>query len=310
MMKMSKAQRTAILRADDKGPMCRGGFGGCGTPSTLGVLHREGWARDGYVTLAGLIAAGVDMDAIHGEAIEANDAFDRLAAKLKQAMIEIGEAQREQATPAYRHFAEATRQAGSYRGGLDILHVEALKEDGDRNAREFDRVQRVYNASHLRGEGGRVYDSRKAHVMAWEEHIERAMMAHLAEADAASTAKMRDIDQARSMAIAEHEMRDDRRSGCEGGMWCRCDASTPCPGATDGYSGRFVREGTDMLKLDVEGELVAAQRRAHGMRDYELLNAYAAWSARTVGPPTDHEALPYFEVLCVYRAELLRRLRR
>lgn len=65
-----------------------------------------------------------------------------------------------------------------------------------------------------------------------------------------------------------------------------------------------------MSKLDVAAELHFARSAAPEMDNHELLNAYGVWSVRTAGPNIDHEALPHFEVLCVYRAELLCRLQR
>jgi hypothetical protein len=65
-----------------------------------------------------------------------------------------------------------------------------------------------------------------------------------------------------------------------------------------------------MLKLNIAAELEFARSTAPEMDDHELLGAFAVWSVRTAGPNVDREALQHFEVLCVYRAELLQRLQR
>ncbi len=156
MTKMSKTQRTAIIDFHN-------GVTGKGhtmiVPSyrTADAMIRNGWARGtGHgrralnVTTAGLIAAGVDMDAIHAKAIEANDAFDRTNAKYAQAMREVAEAQREmgeaaahRATPAHRYFMKAVYATkGGYRAALDYLHAEALAEDAER-AFEARRVEGI-----------------------------------------------------------------------------------------------------------------------------------------------------------------------
>jgi hypothetical protein len=57
---------------------------------------------------------------------------------------------------------------------IEQTHAAAIKENGDRNAREFDRVQRVYNdAVGYRGEHGRIYDWKKAEMLAYAEKAER-----------------------------------------------------------------------------------------------------------------------------------------
>lgn len=82
MTKMSKAQRTAILMAHARRAAHATSRPGHGdwvlAPSpTVEICVRQGWARrvEGIlgdnvarVTPAGLIAAGVDMDALHAEA--------------------------------------------------------------------------------------------------------------------------------------------------------------------------------------------------------------------------------------------------
>jgi hypothetical protein len=84
MTKMSKTQRTAIL--DFHRGVTAKRHTMIASSRTIAVLIREGWAtfgpdvkpasmlrarvRAAYVTTAGLIAAGVDMDAIHAEALE------------------------------------------------------------------------------------------------------------------------------------------------------------------------------------------------------------------------------------------------
>lgn len=119
MAKMTKAQRTAILDAHNyPGQKLRGLI--MANKRTVAVLKREGWAtrwiddESAWLTTAGLLAAGVDM---HADAAAENEMRDAAAA---------------QATPAYRRFCEATRQGGSYRDALDILHAEARREDSRR----------------------------------------------------------------------------------------------------------------------------------------------------------------------------------
>lgn len=57
---------------------------------------------------------------------------------------------------------------------IEQAHAAAIKEEGDRNAREFDRVQRVYNdAVGYRGEHGRIYDWKRAETLAYAEKAER-----------------------------------------------------------------------------------------------------------------------------------------
>lgn len=72
MTKMTQAQRTAILDAHERRLRRIGRTGGAdGDPRVIRVLKREGWVS-GYFdspTRAGLIAAGVDMNAIHAEAL-------------------------------------------------------------------------------------------------------------------------------------------------------------------------------------------------------------------------------------------------
>jgi hypothetical protein len=55
------------------------------------------------------------------------------------AQAEMDEATANQATPQYRHFAEATRIAGGYAGGMRALEIEAHAEHADRN---WDRLSR------------------------------------------------------------------------------------------------------------------------------------------------------------------------
>lgn len=152
MAKMTKTQRNAILSYND-GPQNRGILLAW-LQSTADVLVRNGWAfyrdpttptRTVYVTAAGLIAAGFDMDAIHAEAIKANEAFDRIAAKCAAAMVAIGEAQREQDSPRGRRFNAAVIEGKSYRAALDILHTEAIAEDEAWEARQSDEQEADLN---------------------------------------------------------------------------------------------------------------------------------------------------------------------
>jgi hypothetical protein len=115
MKKMSGAQRNAIL-AMWSAPGDTSAFGHA-RGVTRKILRREGWLSGNHYSFAGLIAAGVDMDAIHAEALHAH------------ALWEMEQAAAHQATPAYRNFARAVRASTGYRDALDILHAEALDID-------------------------------------------------------------------------------------------------------------------------------------------------------------------------------------
>lgn len=76
MTKMSKAQRAAALEAHTTVGAPLGMFSGFVRPATFRAMVRNGWAQGasafgGGVTTAGLIAAGVDMNAIHADALSA-----------------------------------------------------------------------------------------------------------------------------------------------------------------------------------------------------------------------------------------------
>ncbi len=84
MTKMSNPQRNLILAAHHRPAKVTpyGSRGEVVLPSRLHfsgeVLRRHGWATQGNhgwlnVTKAGLVAAGVDMDAIHDDALTEND---------------------------------------------------------------------------------------------------------------------------------------------------------------------------------------------------------------------------------------------
>lgn len=94
MTKMSKTQRTAILAAHAAQGEQRGRIDAY--QRTHEALRRSGWEANGiHVTRAGLIAAGVDMDALHDDALMADEAFDRTAVKYAVAMVGVGKTQRE-----------------------------------------------------------------------------------------------------------------------------------------------------------------------------------------------------------------------
>jgi hypothetical protein len=116
MTKMSKAQRTAILDFHN------GVTAKChtlvGNARTLAALVANGWAffpahvtsrvaelgnvRVAYVTTAGLVAAGVDMDAIYAEALEIHEIREEWHAEVDA--------------------ADAARQAGV----VEAAHADAL----------------------------------------------------------------------------------------------------------------------------------------------------------------------------------------
>lgn len=152
MTQMSKTQRTAILEAHAyRGDWRYRGIVLICHNSTLNVLRREGWMNGEYhITTAGLIAAGADMDAIHGEALEMNEPWtNRLSAEGRQAIRnaahaealdmqarrEMDEAEAFRATPQSKHFHAAVIEGKGYRAALDILHAEALRDDVVREAR-------------------------------------------------------------------------------------------------------------------------------------------------------------------------------
>jgi hypothetical protein len=97
MAKMSKTQRTAILTAHAERGSVRG------RRVTLRILAANGWGRvdeinrGTYPTLAGLLDAGVDIDALHAEALA-------------------------------DHALWGTGHAG-YRAAMNALHAQALVED-------------------------------------------------------------------------------------------------------------------------------------------------------------------------------------
>lgn len=79
---MSKVQRTAILDAHTRHLRRIGRTGGVdGDPRTVRVLKREGWVG-GYFdvpTRGGLIAAGVDMDVLHAQAMRMDEQRNMVA---------------------------------------------------------------------------------------------------------------------------------------------------------------------------------------------------------------------------------------
>ena len=99
MTKMSKVQRTAVLDFHN-GPTSKG-YSLIADPRTITVLIKNGWAtfgpgvsvawalrarrRTAHVTTAGLIAAGVDMDAIHAEALAEDRARTGPASRARRA---------------------------------------------------------------------------------------------------------------------------------------------------------------------------------------------------------------------------------
>jgi hypothetical protein len=118
MTKMSEAQRTAILYVFENRNDDRVSAWSCGRRNTVESLVRSGWLAADYMpTVAGLVAAGVDMDALHGEALAEN--VDR------QGILEVPN------TPRARTFALAVYAGadGTYQAARDILHAEALREE-------------------------------------------------------------------------------------------------------------------------------------------------------------------------------------
>lgn len=113
MTKMTTAQREAILAAHTR-VTWRGRIAPNVRAATYEALKREAWVKNGQVTTAGLIAAGVDMDALHADAIEANDAYDRVADWYAAAMAEVGE-------------ARAALEAEGV--DMDTLYAEAVRLD-------------------------------------------------------------------------------------------------------------------------------------------------------------------------------------
>lgn len=133
MTKMTQAQRKAALEAHTSTGVPRGMFSLFVRTATFRAMVRNGWAQGvsvfgGNVTTAGLLAAGVDMDAIHGEAL------------YEESVRELDRAALEQASPRARHFNAAVREGKSYRAAIDLLHGEALAEyrEVTRAARQAD----------------------------------------------------------------------------------------------------------------------------------------------------------------------------
>lgn len=136
---MSKVQRIAIV--DFHNGVNAKGNSTITNARTIAVLVREGWAvhpmhvtpaiarlgkvRTAYVTRAGLVAAGIDMDAIHAEALEVNamcctlnplgharaecpNWTDRLSAEGRQVIRDAAHAE---ALTEYREVTRAARKA-------------------------------------------------------------------------------------------------------------------------------------------------------------------------------------------------------
>lgn len=132
MTQMSKAQRTAVLEAHtyrvanpnglrDGHVDARGGKGRTARWRMIEAMMTAGHLdRAGRITRAGLVAAGVDMDALHAEA------------SYEYSLWEMEQSAAEEATPAYRHFVKAVQLGGDYRAAMDVLHAEALVENGRR----------------------------------------------------------------------------------------------------------------------------------------------------------------------------------
>lgn len=160
MTKMSKAQRIAILDFHNGVTSKRHTM--LASARTVDVLVREGWAkrpeemtrrlvqqfppsvrRMAYVTTAGLIAAGIDMDAIHTEALIED--FLRHPSMVRAQEIGAAERQRAEApevdnraeigaarTQRFHALFKITRD---WPAALDIRHAEALADDVVREAR-------------------------------------------------------------------------------------------------------------------------------------------------------------------------------
>lgn len=200
MAKMSKAQRTAIL--DFHNGVTAKGHTLIADSRTIAALIRNGWAtfgpgtsvawalrakrRAAYVTRAGLIAAGVDMDALHARAladwtVRDDDPRDD-AVRAEAASFNMrggrGDArlwavgivrERAHAAALIEHdctlnpISHAARECpGSV---LNRAHAEALQEDQERtaeakaNARAVDGMARALAAKaiQLRGAEGNVF---------------------------------------------------------------------------------------------------------------------------------------------------------
>jgi hypothetical protein len=84
------------------------------------------------MTAQGKINAS-QVERAHAEALIQDAARSRRIADALVAQAEMDEATANQATPQYRYFAEATRVAGGYAGGMRALEIEAHAEHADRN---------------------------------------------------------------------------------------------------------------------------------------------------------------------------------
>lgn len=171
MAKMSKAQRTAILDFHN-GVTSKGHTMIVARSSTIDVMVREGWAkrpngmtkrlaavyppsarRTAYVTRAGLIAAGVDMDAIHAEAanVDRMITHNRREHAHAEALNDvppvvlvmddlIGRAAEARAAEDSAR-ARAAARAEALRETMDAIHADARDEDAERDyARSMHRT--------------------------------------------------------------------------------------------------------------------------------------------------------------------------
>jgi hypothetical protein len=144
MAKMSKTQRTAILDFHN-GVTSKAYTMLVRSERTLDVMVREGWAtrvtrHTGYVTRAGLIAAGVDMDAIHADAapnVLNAEAPDARTVTVPDLTARLGFPPHEQAMTAawagVRHDHRWTEDEAA-----DLIHIwcnPGTRHVGDRTAR-------------------------------------------------------------------------------------------------------------------------------------------------------------------------------
>ena len=129
MTKMSKAQRTAILDFHNGVTAKRHTM--IANERTIAALVRNGWAiatsaryRTAYVTRAGLLAAGVDLNAIHGEALSIN----RLRGATAGMALMVAYERRRLIAGGFRRVDEM-----AWNNVVSRLHAEALRENTEWN---------------------------------------------------------------------------------------------------------------------------------------------------------------------------------
>lgn len=203
MAKMSKTQRIAVLDfhngvTDKRYTML------VRSARTLDVMVANGWAvrvtaRTGNVTTAGLVAAGVDMDAIETEVHKENNRreADERASILARHAAEVRDLDHDEAwnEHAERGHVDNRAEIGaartqrlhglvkiarSFTAALDILHAEALVEDFTRRPFMV-RAHEISEAERKRASGsrGRTLPASDPHSAAYREQAHDEALHHV-----------------------------------------------------------------------------------------------------------------------------------